>query len=94
MPEKTAITGDTVLWFTIFHKAILQRDLGLVGPLTLTYYKFTAESALKAFLNRSTSGEVKGKKVDCLRAVCAGAMSCWKTKNSLEMWLWRTRTVV
>jgi len=26
-------------------------------------------------------GEVTGKKADDLSAVCAGPLSCWKTKN-------------
>ena len=30
----------------------------------------------KNFLNRLISGEVTGKKADCLSVVCAGALSC------------------
>jgi len=36
----------------------------------IVYYKFTDESTLKEFLNQSASGEVTGKKADCLRTPC------------------------
>jgi len=35
----------------------------------------------KNFQNRSISGKVTGQKADYLSAVCAGTLSCWKTKN-------------
>jgi len=35
--------------------------------------------------NQSISGEVLGKKVDCLKRHVLWALSCWKMENSVEI---------
>jgi len=40
----------------------------------------------KNFFNHSTFGKVMGKKSIAANALSAGTLSCWKMKNSLEIW--------
>ena len=49
------------------------------------YYKFTAESVLKEFLKSLNCGKHAEKLIASI-ALCAVALSCWKMKNSLEIW--------
>ena len=55
--------------------------------LRLLHYDFTAYSALKEYLKSVDIWRSYGNKVDCLkRSVRRGALSCWKMKNSLDIW--------